>query len=154
MEVTSHVGQVSHVGYIYIPLILLPPLPPPAPLLSSGGPVEKPSDDWGPHLLQFPGGSWNGVPGLQEGVSLTHHSLLSWSKYTLGNRHLFYLYVSISIWANRLETLCGCSGIYNASLTSMSPTIVNSMSAFIKMMVRCICIQGLPGCPAMIAARP
>ena len=35
--------------------------------LSSGGLVENPADDRRFNLLQFPGGSWDGVPGLSKG---------------------------------------------------------------------------------------
>lgn len=35
--------------------------------LSSGGLVENSSDDRRFDLLQFPGGSWDGVPGFQKG---------------------------------------------------------------------------------------
>lgn len=38
--------------------------------LSSGGLVENSSDDRRSDLLQFPGGSWDGVPGLQKGCQL------------------------------------------------------------------------------------
>jgi hypothetical protein len=45
----------------------------------------------------------------------------------------------------------GCSGIYDASL--ISPLIGTSTSAFIKMTYRSVCLKGLPGSPAAIAAR-
>lgn len=39
----------------------------PSSSVCSGGLVENSSDDRRPHLLQLPGGSWDGVPGLQKG---------------------------------------------------------------------------------------
>ena len=148
----GHKWRLYHMWVKLVMLVIFIYLSPSSPLpllpllLSSGGPLEKPSDHWGPHLLQLPGGSWDGVPGFQEGVLLTPDSLCSDPNTNSAPRMYF-----ISDMSESIGNTLGCSGIYDASL--ISPLIGTSTSAFIKMTYRSVCLKGLPGSPAAIAAR-